>query len=166
MSDALIEVRLADYANPDDARAVVDLLDAYARDPFGGDCPLESAVRTNLVAALARQPGAFSLLALVDSVPVGLANCFTGFSTFRCLPLINIHDLVVLPEFRGRRLAQGLMALVEQIAVQRGCCKVTLEVLQGNPHAQQVYTKMGYAGYQLDATHGQAMLWQKKLTPA
>ena len=159
----LIEVIQARYADPVHARALVDLLDAYANDPFGGAQPLQNHVKNNLVAALARREGAFSILAFVDGDAVGLANCFEGFSTFRCAPLINIHDLIVLPAFRGQRLAQQMMSMVERIARERGCCKITLEVLEGNKHAQRVYTKMHYAGYQLQPDHGHALLWQKNL---
>ncbi len=157
-----VDIVIADYAHPAHAAAVLDLLDAYARDPFGGATPLEAGVRQHLIGALAARPGAFSVLAMVDGSPVGLANCFEGFSTFRCAPLINIHDLMVLPDFRGHRLAQAMMQKIEQVARQSGCCKITLEVVSGNHHAQRVYAKMGYAGYQLDAAHGDALLWQKK----
>ncbi|MEC5215217.1 GNAT superfamily N-acetyltransferase [Actimicrobium sp. GrIS 1.19] len=160
MTSAIITV---DYANPIHAQAVLDLLDAYAHDPFGGAHALDDNVKRQLIAALAARAGAFSVLALVDGVAVGLANCFEGFSTFRCAPLINIHDLVVLAEHRGQGLAQQIMRHIEQIAMERGCCKITLEVLQGNHHAQRVYSKMGYAGYQLDAEHGDALMWQKAI---
>ena len=158
-----IEIVQARYDDPVDALAIVDLLDAYANDPFGGAHPLDPQVKQKLVAALARREGAFSILALVDGAAVGLANCFEGFSTFRCAPLINIHDLMVLPAFRGQQLAQKMMAMVEQVARARGCCKITLEVLEHNLHAQRVYAKMDYAGYELQAHHGKALLWQKSL---
>ena len=149
-----VNIIQADYANAQHAQAVVDLLDAYARDPFGGARALEPQVKQHVIEALARRTGAFSVLALVDEAPVGLANCLEGFSTFRCAPLINIHDLMVLPAYRGRGLAQKMMQYIEAIALARDCCKITLEVLQGNSHAQQVYRRMGYDGYQLDAAHG------------
>lgn len=97
-----ITVRLADYGYEADAEAVVTLLDAYARDAMGGGRPLDEAVRGRLAAALDAFPGAFSLLAFDDDETIGLANCFTGFSTFAARPLVNIHDLVVKPGLRGR----------------------------------------------------------------
>lgn len=158
-----VEIVLARYDNVVHARAIVDLLDAYANDPFGGAEPLQPHVRQHLISALAQRAGAFSVLAFVDGIAVGLANCFEGFSTFRCAPLINIHDLMVLPAFRGQRLAQQMRSMVERIARERGCCKITLEVLEGNQHAQRVYAKMNYASYQLQPEHGKALLWQKNL---
>ena len=35
-----ITIRQADYSDPADAAALVDMLDAYARDPMGGGKPL------------------------------------------------------------------------------------------------------------------------------
>jgi len=92
-----------------------------------------------------------------------LVNCFEGFSTFACKPLINIHDVAVADAYRRRGIAQQMMRYVENIARERGCCKLTLEVLQGNRNAQQMYGKLGYAGYQLDAATGAALFWQKGL---
>lgn len=42
------------------------------------------------------------LLAFVEDEPVGVAVCFFELSTFKTRPLLNIHDLAVLPQYRGR----------------------------------------------------------------
>lgn len=162
MSDMPI-CRLADLRDLGDAAAVVDLLDAYARDPMGGGEPLSAFARTHLAARLSAMPQAFTALALVDGVPAGLANCFEGFSTFACKPLVNIHDFAVLPQWRGRGVAKALMAFVEEEARRRGACKLTLEVLQGNVAAQALYASAGFANYQLDPAMGHAQFLQKYL---
>lgn len=159
----------ADYANPAHAAALLNLLDAYARDPMGGGEPLSEFVRTHLVPALAARPQAFSVLAFGeigahgDELPVGLVNCMEGFSTFACRPLVNVHDVAVLPEHRGQRIAEKMLALVEEIARERGACKLTLEVLQGNAGAIRLYNRVGFANYQLDPAMGQAQFLQKWL---
>jgi ribosomal protein S18 acetylase RimI-like enzyme len=158
-----LSIRCADYADPRQAAALVALLDAYAQDCMGGGEPLPARARAELPARLAQIPGAFSLLAYLDGVPVGLANCFEGFSTFACRPLLNVHDLVVLPAWRGRGVGQALLARVEAIARERDCCKLTLEVLQGNRLAQALYRARGFRPYQLDASLGLAEFWQKDL---
>jgi len=104
------------------------------------------------------------VLAYDGDAPVGLANCFQGFSTFACRPLINIHDLMVLPEARRKGASQSLLAFVEQEAIQRRCCKVTLEVLDGNSGARSAYEKYGFNDYALGDDHGSARLMQKVLT--
>ena len=160
-----IRICRADYANPQHAAALVALLDAYARDPMGGGEPLSDFARANVVAELARLPQAFSLLAFEgagEDKPVGLANCLVGFSTFACKPLVNVHDLTVDAACRGRRIGERLLAQVETVARERGACKITLEVLSGNP-ALRLYLRSGFAQYQLDPAAGQASLMQKWL---
>ncbi|WP_447775480.1 GNAT family N-acetyltransferase [Variovorax boronicumulans] len=158
-----IETRLADYCDPLQAAAVVELLDSYARDPAGGGTPLPASVREGLPAALAARPQAFSVLAFDGDTPVGLINCIEGFSTFACQPLVNVHDVVVRASHRGQRVAQQMFAQVEQEARRRGACKLTLEVLSGNAPALRSYEREGFVSYQLDPEFGHAVFLQKKL---
>ena len=158
-----LEVILADFSDEKHAKEIAMLLNAYASDPMGGGRPLDREVLDKLADELARLPHAFSVIAYVDSRPVGLANCFELFSTFQCRPLVNIHDLVVLREFRGQGISLKLLEKVEEIAVQKGCCKLTLEVLSGNDAARSAYHKYGFINYQLDPAHGQAQFLQNLL---
>ena len=163
-TSAVLRVCLADYGNPLHGRALVGLLDAYARDPAGGGVPLSSFTKNNLVKELAARSGAFSVLAFDGDLAVGLANCLEGFSSFACRPLINVHDIAVLPAYRGRGVGEQMLALVESIARERGACKLTLEVLQGNQSAIRLYERVGFANYQLDPALGNAQFLQKWLT--
>ncbi len=159
----MIDIVLADYRNPTHAASVVDLLDGYARDPAGGGTPLAPEVKRDLAGALAVRPQAFSVLAFDGDAPIGLTNCFEGFSTFACRPLVNVHDVVVVASHRGQRVAQRMLERVEQEARARGACKLTLEVLSGNQPALRAYEREGFAGYQLDEAFGAAIFLQKKL---
>ena len=158
-----LAVRRADYADAADAAALVMLLDAYASDPAGGGEPLSDFAKANLVPALAARPQAFSILAFDGAQPVGLVNCIEGFSTFKCRPLVNVHDVAVLASHRGRGIAEQMLALAETIARERGAVKMTLEVLSGNVPAVKLYTRIGYEGYQLDPAMGTAQFFQKWL---
>ena len=153
----------ADYSNSEHARVLLLLLDVYAQDPAGGGEPLSDFAKTHLVKELAARPQAFSVLAFDDARPVGLVNCIEGFSTFVCRPLVNIHDVVVLASHRGQRVGEQMLELVDQMARERGACKLTLEVLQGNASAIKLYERVGFAGYQLDPAMGQAQYFQKWL---
>lgn len=146
-----------------DGAALIELLDGYARDPMGGGVPLTPDVRESLVPGLQRCGNYLGVLAWHDEIPVGLVNCFQGFSTFAAQPLLNIHDIVVSRAARGTGLSQRLLAKVEEIARLRGCCKLTLEVLANNHVAQGAYRKFGFSAYQLDPEAGQALFWQKYL---
>jgi ribosomal protein S18 acetylase RimI-like enzyme len=160
-----IEVVRANYLVPKQAADLVFLLNAYATDPMGGGEALSPEVQQNLAPALAALPHALSLLCYVDDQPAGLVNCFEGFSTFRCKKLLNIHDIAVLPNFRGLGLSHRLLAEVEALARERGCCKVTLEVLEGNEVARRSYEKYGFNAYELDPALGKALFWQKTIGP-
>ncbi|WP_169566490.1 GNAT family N-acetyltransferase [Sneathiella limimaris] len=151
------------YQNPEDAMILVELLDAYAQDPMGGGEPLPHQTVKTLAAKLAELPNALSLAVFVDGKPAGLANCFFGFSTFAAAPLINIHDLAVLSKYRGLGLSQRLLQEVEKVALEKGCCKVTLEVLSANNVAKKAYLKFGFAPYSLDPEAGEALFWQKSI---
>jgi ribosomal protein S18 acetylase RimI-like enzyme len=163
LSSSSLRVCRADYADPVHACAIVQLLDSYAQDPAGGGKPLSDYAKTHLVKELAVRPQAFSVLAFDGDKAVGLVNCIEGFSTFACRPLVNIHDVAVLPGHRGQRIAEKMLALVDEIARERGACKLTLEVLQGNVGAVKLYERVGFAGYQLDPAMGQARFFQKWL---
>jgi ribosomal protein S18 acetylase RimI-like enzyme len=161
-----VRVVRADYAKPSHGGAVVAMLDAYASDPMGGGEPLSDFAKSNLVASLAARPQAYSVLAFLgedDATPVGLVNCIEGFSTFACRPLVNVHDVAVLSGYRGQRIGERMLALAEQVARERGACKLTLEVLSGNAGAMRLYQRLGFANYELDPAMGQAGFMQKWL---
>lgn len=162
LADALTIARV-DYADPVQGADLFRLLDLYARDPAGGGKPLDPASKDVLLAGLFAAPGAFSLIARINGEPVGLANCFLGFSTFAMKPLVNIHDIVVAPPQRGRGIGKALFAAVEAEARALGAVKVTLEVLSGNEPAKALYRSLGYGDYVLDPHMGHALFWQKVL---
>lgn len=166
MSADSVRICQADYANTAHAAALVAMLDAYARDPMGGGEGLSDFAKAHVVSSLAARPQAFSVLAFDgadDARPVGLVNCIEGFSTFACRPLVNVHDLAVLDGYRGRRIGERMLAMVQTLSVARGACKLTLEVLSGNAGAMRLYARCGFANYELDPAAGQARFMQKWL---
>jgi len=159
----MTEVVRARYDDAAHAAALIELLDHYARDPAGGGEPLSDFARDNLVNELAARPFVFSVLAFDGDSPVGLINAIEGFSSFACRPLVNVHDVVVLASHRGRGIAARMFAEVEAIARERGACKLTLEVLEGNAAARALYARLGFAAYQLDPAMGHAQFLHKWL---
>jgi GNAT superfamily N-acetyltransferase len=159
----MTDIQIADLSNPVHAQAIVYLLNEYAKDPMGGGEELSAFVKANLISEMAKRPIVHAVIAFVNGKPAGLANCIEGFSTFACKPLLNIHDMVVLAEFRGQGISSQLLKKAEEIAASKGCCKLTLEVLEGNKLAQAAYIANGFVGYQLVSEMGQAMFWQKKI---
>jgi ribosomal protein S18 acetylase RimI-like enzyme len=160
----MIEIIEANLTLPTHAEAVVQLLDTYAQDPIGGGQGLSDYVKVNLPAELVKRPTAHAILAFAEAEPAGLVVCLEGFSTFACKPLLNIHDVIVAAPYRGRGLSKLLLQKAEAIAIELGCCKLTLEVLSGNHVAQAAYKAVGFSGYQLDPVMGHALFWEKKLS--
>ena len=146
-------IREADLTDPADARGLVEVLDSYAADAMGGRQPLAADIRERIVPGLRDHPTTLVLLAIVDGRIVGIAVCFFGFSTFRARPLLNIHDLAVLPEFRGQGIGGLLLSEVEKRARQRGCCKLTLEVRTDNQRARGLYERLGFEASGGDSAH-------------
>ena len=156
-------ILIADLSNPAHADAVVYLLNEYARDEMGGGAELSGFVKQNLISELEKRQGIHSIIAFIGEKPAGLAICMEGFSTFACKPLLNVHDMVVAQEFRGRGISRRLLAKAEEIARKLGCCKLTLEVLEGNQVARAAYRSFGFEGYELNPEAGKALFWQKKI---
>jgi len=142
-----IKITEADLDNPLHGDAVVAILDGYAREPAGGGRPLSEDVRRRLIPQLKARNNALILLALADQKPAGVAVCFTGFSTFAARPLLNLHDLAVLPGFRGRGIGHRLLSALNAYALKLECCKITLEVSEDNHGARALYRRFGYGDY-------------------
>lgn len=158
-----VEVIKADYHIEQHAKDILLLLNEYAMDPMGGGEPLCEYTQQHLIENLKLQNNVFSVLVYVEGKPAAIANCVVGFSTFNAKPLVNFHDVAVIKAYRRQGLTQLMFNKVEQIAKEMGCCKLTLEVLEGNTVAKSAYAKQGFAGYELDPKMGQAVFWQKKL---
>lgn len=140
-----VEIVEADLARPDHQDAVAAMTLAYATDPMGNASPLPGDVMERLIPGLRKHPTTVILLAWHRGEAVGIATCFLGFSTFYARPLLNIHDLAVLPQFRGRGVGRQLLEGVARKARELGCCKVTLEVHEENVRAKGMYEAAGFA---------------------
>jgi len=158
-----ITIVQADLGRPEHQDAILAMTDAYSRDHFGDGKPLDRDARERLIPGLRSHPTTLVMLAFDGDRPVGAATCFVGFSTFAARPLVNIHDLVVLPEYRGKGLGRRLMEAVEQRARDLGCCKITLEVLDRNARALGAYKAFGFTRYALQEGAGEAIFLTKPL---
>lgn len=156
----------ADLSRPDHQKDVVAMTAAYAMDVMGNGGPLPPEVLKRLIPALREHPTTIIFLAYLDGRVVGIATCFLGFSTFAARPLINIHDLAVLPEHRGRGIGRALLDAVQRNARQRGCSKVTLEVQENNTRARRVYEAAGFGQAVYGETTGGSLFYTKRLEDA
>jgi len=159
----MIHIQVADLTQAEQGADTLRLLQTYAVHPMGGGKALPEYTQQNLIQTLAQRSDNLVILAYEKEIAVGLCLCFEGFSSFACKPLLNIHDVFVEEDFRGQGVSRLMMEKAEEIARQRGYCKLTLEVLTHNHAAKNSYRKQGYEPYQFDPEFGQAEFWHKNL---
>ena len=161
-----IEIRELDYADQAQVDGFLAVLDAYAQGEMGGGAPLDADVKRRLPEALRAQSNAVVLLACEGAAVVGIATCFVGFSTFAARPLLNVHDLAVLPAVQGRGIGRALLAAAEAHARARGFAKLTLEVREDNVRARGLYKERGFGDFELAGRAFQTLFLAKSLTAA
>lgn len=141
---AKIKIIEVDYNNAEHSKDLLTLMDAYARDPFGLEEPLGKEVKKTLISELQKIPGAISFLAYRNEKPAGIANCFVLLSTLDVSKLINIHDLFVLRDMRGKGIGDNILEAVQKKALNLNCRRLTLEVREENEAAIKLYERFGF----------------------
>ena len=137
-------VELCDFDNREHTDKFTELLNHYMEDPMGDATPLDENQQAKLLKELSLNPKAFVLLLFYEDNIVGFSTLFELFSTFKVKPYLYIHDFVIYGDYRGKGLGHSLMDGVVDLAVQRDCCKITLEVRSDNPPAQKLYENCGF----------------------
>lgn len=158
-----IEIVSADFSNDEHKKAIPFLLNEYAKTLLGLQKEIDGRVLAELVPELEKFPGAVVLLAKTAEHYVGMAICFVGFSTFKAQPLINIHDFLVIREYRNQGIGQAILRKIEAIAREMGCCKVTLEVQENNTSARRLYRSFGFGDSFLEDEAGDQLSLTKIL---
>jgi GNAT superfamily N-acetyltransferase len=141
----MVKIISADLSDEDHQQAAVALIDAYSRDPMGDGKPLRDDVKRRLIPGLREHPTTIIFLAYDEDRPIGIALCFRGFSSFYARPLINVHDLAVVSDYRGKGIGRRLLEAVADHGRTLGCCKLTLETQENNHRAQRLYKSVGFA---------------------
>jgi ribosomal protein S18 acetylase RimI-like enzyme len=125
---------------------------------MGGGKPLSKTEQLHLIDGLNNHPKTIVLLAETENVFCGLLVAFENFSTFSAKPMINIHDVIVLKEYRKKGIGRQLMnALIEE-AKRRKCSRITLEVRKDNDKAQNLYRDLDFK-----ETEPEMFYWRKYL---
>jgi GNAT superfamily N-acetyltransferase len=159
----MLDVVEADLGDPRHQAAVLELTRAYARDPMGNGCDLPDVVQRALIDGLRNHPTTLVFVAFDGSRPVGIATCFIAFSTFAARPLINLHDLHVVEDLRGKGIGRRLLEAVEGKARRLDCCKLTLEVQEKNDLALALYESFGFVGGRYQPEAGVVLFREKRL---
>ncbi len=158
-----IKIIKADLNKQQHQDAVRLLLTNYAENLPGFARQLGDDVMNRLIPGLKSFPTTLILLAEVEGTYAGMLISFQGFSTFNAERLINIHDIMVLPEFRNRGVGTALLNGIEKAARQEGFCKLTLEVQEHNTAAARLYRRFGFEKSVLDENQGKTFFFSKVL---
>jgi ribosomal protein S18 acetylase RimI-like enzyme len=144
MKNPNVTIRKCVYANRDDLNAVGALVNAYIEDEMGGGERLAEQQQLRLAEELGRHPKSIVLLACIGEIRCGMLVAFENFSTFTVSPMINIHDVIVLKEYRGKNIGRRLLEAIIHIAQERCCSRITLEVRKDNRVARRLYKSAGF----------------------
>lgn len=130
-------------ATREDASVILDMIRELARFERA-----EGSVRAT-VEDLARDgwgpaPRFEALIAELGRRPVGFALYFHNYSTWEGRAGLYVEDLYVRPEARRSGAGRRLMARLARIALERGCARLDLSVLDWNP-ARRFYEALGLA---------------------
>jgi len=139
-----MQVEIVNLNNGNHVNALLILMNDYMEDKMGLESSLEKDLGERIISGLKIQNNYLGFLLKVENKYVGLANCFIGFSTFKAKQLINIHDFIITPSFRGNKGGEFLLNGIYNYAKINDFCKVTLEVRYDNEIAQNLYKKVGY----------------------
>jgi|694.fasta_scaffold00158_71 ribosomal protein S18 acetylase RimI-like enzyme len=139
-----VEIRLVNWNDPVETEAVTFLTNHYATHEFALGRPLSKEILDQLVPKLRQLPTARVFLAWEHKRPIGIATCLLGFSTFKASELINVHDLAVHEDYRGRGVGRQLLEHIQRYAIDNGLCAVTLEVRSDNVPARKLYHQLGF----------------------
>ncbi len=126
---------------PDDLAFVFDCLRRLAHEVGEGDHFVSSLedVRRD---AFGERPHYEILIGEWQERPAGLVTFFPIYSTYKGRPALYVDNLFVHDWARRARLGRRLMARVCALAEERGCCRVELKMLSGNP-AHHFYEALG-----------------------
>ncbi|MDR0572960.1 MAG: GNAT family N-acetyltransferase [Tannerella sp.] len=156
MKNPEITVRKSDYTNAEDLNAIGALINVYIEDEMGGGKILDQQQQKQLTEALRQHPKSIVLLACTGEIRCGMLVAFENFSTFTVRPMINIHDVIVMKEHRGKGVGRALLEAIVKIADERRCSRITLEVRADNQVAQCLYKSVGF-----DAPIPEMYYWRK-----
>ena len=134
-----------DLNKTDHCSNLLKLLNDYMEDEIGMGKPMPETLQPQIIDGLKKHPAFCGFFACVEGEYAALANCNINFSSWQAMPLLNIHDFVVSPAFRGKGVGLFLLNKIDEFALREGFCRINLEVRHDNLKAQKLYQKAGFS---------------------
>lgn len=133
-----LNIRPATAADVPTILRFIKSLAAFEREPHAVKTTGQDLLRDGF----GEQPKFETLIAEMDGAPVGFALFFPTYSTWEGTAGIHLEDIFVEESVRGQGVGEKLMQKVAAIAVERGCVRLELQVLDWNP-AREFYHGLG-----------------------
>jgi GNAT superfamily N-acetyltransferase len=76
--------------------------------------------------------------------PSGFAQLYPSYNSLSLKPIYILHDLFVLPSFRGRGYGALLLETVREYALRQSASEIVLQTAKDNVKAQSLYALHGY----------------------
>ncbi len=130
-----------DQSGQDDAQTLLELVKAlalYEKQPDAVKATADDLRR----AGTGARPYFEAVIAELDGKAAGFALYFHNFSTWTGKPGLYLEDLFVHEWARGHGVGKKLMAECARIALERGCGRLDLWVLEWNP-TREFYHRLG-----------------------
>lgn len=153
-----IQIIEGDLNKEGHAEHFLRLTSAYMADVMGGADAWSDKQKENVIRDMANHPCALILFAIVDGQVAGICTSFYAYSTFLAKPLINIHDIYIDESFRGIGIGKKIVKALEELAKQKNCGKITLDLRRDNLNARDLYKSQGFT----EAPHSR-FFWIKYL---
>ena len=133
----MITIRPALAADVPTILHFITSLAAFEREPDAVKTTPQDLLRDGF----GEQPKFETLIAEMDGAPVGFALFFPTYSTWEGTAGIHLEDIFVEAAVRGQGVGEKLMQKLAAIAVERGCARLELQVLDWNP-AREFYHRL------------------------
>ena len=131
-------------AGPDEAETVARLLVAF-RDHLGYAWPSNNAFLAGVEHLMDDRDTDFILASADDdSPPSGVAQLRYRMGLWRAGRDCLVEDVFVTESARGRGVARAFLDRATTRALERGCCRMELDVNEANPAALALYESFGF----------------------
>jgi GNAT superfamily N-acetyltransferase len=149
-------------AEPHEAEAVARLVVEF-RDHLGLDWPSANAFLAGVERLIEHRDTAFLLAAPnEDAPPSGVAQVRFRYGLWWAAEDCLLEDLFVREDARGQGVGRALVEAVVELARERGCRRVELDVNEANAPALAVYESLGFSA-QDDRYGGRNLLMRLRL---
>jgi len=151
-------------AEPHEAEIVAGLLVAF-RDHLGVDWPSDNAFHAGVERLIETRDAVYVLGAPDDdSPPLGVAQVRFRYGLWWAAEDALLEDLFVAEAARGSGVGRAIIERVVELARERGCRRVELDVNDNNDAALALYRSLGF-GNRDDRYGGDNLFMRLHLAP-